>query len=124
MAPEQARGDSGLVDGRADVYALGGLLGFLLTGKAPPLLPGRTVPRPLVAVCRQALAADPADRYPGAAALAADVAAFLDRRPVRAYPEGPWDTARRLAAKYRTAVALVVAYLIMRLLLLAFLSPP
>ena len=33
MAPEQARGEP--VDARADVFALGGLLAAVLTGKAP-----------------------------------------------------------------------------------------
>jgi serine/threonine protein kinase len=141
MAPEQARGDAGLVDGRADVYALGGILYFLLTGRAPehglchpdggehtwpvPTAPrrlDRSVPRPLQAICLKALAARPEDRYPGAADLGADVADFVVRRRVRAYREGIVEAALRVGAKYRTAIALVVAYLVMRMLLLTFLG--
>jgi hypothetical protein len=38
---------------------------------------------------------------------------------VRAYREGPLEAARRVAAKYRTPIALVLAYLVMRVVLAA-----
>jgi serine/threonine protein kinase len=136
MAPEQARGDVVRIDARTDVYALGAILHFLVTDRTPAAArsgtgPGasepvgrrrfnRAVPRPLEAVCRKALADDPAERYAGVPELAGDVANFLAGQRVTAYPEGWLDTARRLAGKYRTVLALILAYLAMRILLLLF----
>jgi eukaryotic-like serine/threonine-protein kinase len=111
MAPEQARGGGDRVDERTDVYALGGILTFLLGGCGP---------RPLEAVCRKALAPEPVDRYASVAELAADVARFLAGQRVTAYPESILDTTRRLFANYRVAVLLILAYLAMRILLLVF----
>jgi serine/threonine protein kinase len=130
MAPEQAKGKLERIDARTDVFALGGILYFLLTGLGPrcgafgdvtpPRRCDRSIPRPLEAVCLKALAADPAQRYADVPALADDVANFLAGARVRAYPEGILQTTRRLAANYRAAIALVLAYLVMRLLLLIF----
>jgi serine/threonine protein kinase len=143
MAPEQARGEVERVDARADVYALGAILYFMLTGHPPGrqpaspdastktrphgarpvrLLPPRDitpeVPRPLEAVCLKALADDPAHRYGGVADLAADLARFLEGEPVAAFPEGLARRAVRLARRYQAAILLVLAYLVMRVVLL------
>ncbi len=102
VAPEQIRGDP--VDGRADVYALGGVLVFALTGRAPfardtdaarlwahlhaapprpsTIRPG--LPAALDAVVARALAKAPADRYPTAGAFARDVRSVLAGRPATA----------------------------------------
>ena len=112
MPPEQARGEMDRIDERADVYALGALLQFLME-------PGgaRGFPRALDAICARARAPRPEDRYSSVRDLAAEVERFLSALPVHAYPEGPVERARRLAAKYRTPLLLVAAYLLMRVLL-------
>ncbi len=105
MAPEQAVGltreAGGEVGPRADVYGLGAILYALLTGHAPFEGPARAVifdviskeptpPRELAprlepeldAICRKALAKEPDDRYPSAAALASDLERFVRGDPV------------------------------------------
>jgi serine/threonine protein kinase len=122
MPPEQARGGLDPVDRRADVFGLGALLFLLLTGESPPadaaaaIAARRGIPRPLRAICARALAPEPTGRYPSVAALAEDVARYRANRAVEAHRENPLDRARRFGRTHRTAIVLVLAYLIMRAL--------
>lgn len=112
MAPEQAAGHAATIDERTDIFALGALLGYLVSGT------GTRPGRPLAAIIARATAADPGERYQSVRALAEDVARLQDGQPVQAYPENILERMGRLARRHRTAVALVVAYLLMRAVLL------
>jgi len=139
MAPEQARGDVERLDSRTDVYALGALLHHLLSG-APPFTGAdarevlsnvlsrppsplrqidRTIPRALESIASKAMSRRPSDRYATASEVAADVARYLDGRPVTAHPENLLERTGRLLNNHKTLILLVFAYLLMRLVVLA-----
>jgi eukaryotic-like serine/threonine-protein kinase len=129
MSPEQARGAVDEITVRSDVYGLGGILFTMLAGVPPAAdqdaaareLDRQTgMPRRLRAVCARAMAAAPADRYPSAGALAADVARFRAGDPVDAYRESWIERAGRLGRRYQAAILLVAAYLVMRALIALF----
>lgn len=112
MPPEQAAGTAP-VDRRADVFALGGLLQALV-GESPP--------RPLAAVVQRAQAERPEDRYDDVGALQADVRRYLDGLAVTAYAEPLAERLVRVVDRYRVPIALVAAYMVMRLALIAWSS--
>lgn len=116
MAPEQERGEVERIDERTDVWGLGAILGFLLTPAGTE--EAKPIPRPLSAIHQRAVAPEPADRYPAVDALAADLALYLDGLPVAAYREGLLERISRLVRRYRTPILLILAYLLMRMLLL------
>jgi eukaryotic-like serine/threonine-protein kinase len=131
MAPEQARGDVRLIDERTDVHALGAILRFLLDGGGPEstessrIVPGDSSARrrgaaAVEAICCKAMAEAPESRYRTVSDLSADVARFLDGVSVGAYREPMLETARRIVRAYRTPILLVLAYLLIRMLLLIF----
>ena len=109
MAPEQARGGNGLVDTRADVYALG----VILDGMLP-----RPVPKALAAISARARAQQIDERYASVAGLATEIVRFRDSQPVTAYRESLLERLGRVYRRHRLPILLVVAYMVMRMVLL------
>jgi serine/threonine-protein kinase len=128
MSPEQAAGRSGTITTATDVYGLGAILYALLTGKPPfggdsiietldavrnhpPERPRRinsSAPRDLETICLKCLEKDPRRRYSSAQALADDLHAWLDSRPIAARRVGPTERAW-LWCRRRPAVAALSA---------------
>jgi WD40 repeat protein/tRNA A-37 threonylcarbamoyl transferase component Bud32 len=132
MAPEQAEGRNREVGPLADVWALGGILYALLTGRPPfqgpshhetlqfvltsdPVPPRRLrreVPRDLETICLKCLEKDPARRYGSAQELADDLGRFLDGRPVVARPVGVLGQAWRFCKRYPVQVGLTAVVIL------------
>lgn len=117
-APEQLRGEPPTV--QTDIFALGCILHELLTGAVPErgedasvhLNTRAIIDADLVAIIRRATAALPADRYPSADALAEDVTAVLEHRPVAARQGGALYRARKFARRAPVATALAGAFVV------------
>ncbi|OGG51742.1 MAG: hypothetical protein A3F84_07610 [Candidatus Handelsmanbacteria bacterium RIFCSPLOWO2_12_FULL_64_10] len=135
MSPEQALGETGRVDARSDVYALGAVLYQMLTGRAPFVEPNvwdlikrvasedPAPPRAIVpalhldvqTIVLKALEKDPDRRYATAADFAEDVRRYLGGEAIaarprsRAYHACRWLVRRRAVTIPAAAVAAVLA---------------
>ncbi len=144
-----AEGDPDRVDGRADLYALGVVL-FEAMGTRPfPAHPGKgagslaqalqqaaddrrrgapslgtlhaEAPPAFEAVVRKCLEPDPANRYPDAAALAEDLRAVAEDRPLRWASEPMPSRAVRWLRRHRLRLA-VASPVVLALAALAFVN--
>ena len=130
MPPEQARGLE--VDVRADVYALGAILYFVICANPPytgdssqrvvervlsePPEPLRArepeAPADLCAIVDKAMARDPADRYPSAFELAADLRRFSNGQLVSAREYSLRHIALRFITRHRAITALSALFIV------------
>jgi serine/threonine protein kinase len=121
MSPEQARGEIEVLDARSDIFSLGALLRFILTQRTPAgLTPG--LDRSLEAICVKAAAERRESRYSTVPELGLDVSRYLDGLAVGAHRENIFDKLARFYRRYRFFILLILAYLVMRVILLLVLK--
>ncbi len=136
LSPEQLLGKRVPIDGRADLYSLGGTLYELLTLTPlfencsreqlvsaivtrvpdPPQTIQPSVPRDLGTICLKMLEKFPEARYADADAVAADLTDFLQGRPIRTRPPGlvvkTMRSARRIGLKRAAVAVFLVAAIV------------
>ncbi|HEY3244067.1 MAG TPA: serine/threonine-protein kinase, partial [Phycisphaerae bacterium] len=127
MSPEQATGDSGQVDTRSDVYALGVVSFELLSGRLPHDLAGKTIPQALRiiaehdplplsagdrtlrgdldAILAKALERDKARRYQSVSEFADDIERYLRDEPILARRPSAVYQLRKFARRHQATFA-------------------
>jgi predicted Ser/Thr protein kinase/type II secretory pathway pseudopilin PulG len=132
LPPEQASAKSGIIGPASDVYGLGAILYFLLTGRAPfvaetfeemlqqlyhadpisPRLLNASVPPDLETICLKCLEKEPAQRYISAQELVDDLGRFQRHEPIRARPAGALDKTRKWILRHPVTAALSAALVV------------
>lgn len=132
MAPEQATGQSSEADTRTDIYSMGAVLYWLISGKPPfesatkistlrqieaerPQSPRRfrtDLSTELELVCLKSLEKAPEDRFETVADMLVDLRAIKAGDPISLRPAGKWQQLRQWMRYHRTAaLGLAVTFL-------------
>ena len=142
MSPEQAGGEVRGLGPTSDVFSLGSILYFLLTGQKAfpqnesgsvidavracrfeePVEIRSNIPKALNAICKKAMAAKPVQRYSSARQLADDIERWLADEPVNAWNEPLLNRAGRWVRNHRTVVTTAVTLLFAAVIALLVLS--
>jgi tetratricopeptide (TPR) repeat protein len=139
MSPEQALAKRVVIDHRTDIYSLGATLYELLALRpvfggsdrqellrqiafeepVPPRRLQRSVPAELETIVLKALEKNPQERYATAQELADDLGRFLEDHPIRARRPGVVQRLRKWGRRYRLAVNVAAACLLVVLAVVA-----
>jgi serine/threonine protein kinase len=131
LAPEQVRGEAGLIGPAVDVHALGGMLYEMLTGRPPFLgvtgaetalqitssevIPPRQVrpgvARDLETICLRCLEKGPARRYASAEDLALDLRRFVVGAPIQSQRLGYLHSLWRRTRQHPRAASLIIGFM-------------
>jgi TolB-like protein/Flp pilus assembly protein TadD/tRNA A-37 threonylcarbamoyl transferase component Bud32 len=127
IAPEQAECRSDDLTSAADIYSLGAILFYLLTGRPPFVGPNvlhvihqaaaspaprlrslvPSLDRDLETIVARCLESDPKARYQSASALAEDLEHWLRHEPIRAKPSGFFTHGRKWVRRNPSTTVLV-----------------
>lgn len=128
LAPEQAQPTKQELTATADIYSLGAILYFILSGKAPleecdtlqsirKTIAGEITPikvfnpnvsHSLNAICRKAMAVETADRYQSVEELKNDILKYQHGFPTAAEEAGPWSSLK-LFIKRNQRISILIA---------------
>jgi serine/threonine protein kinase len=119
IAPEQGNSE------KTDIYALGGILYYLLICHHPEKEIfsrhlDHSVPRRLEAICKKAMSENPEARYASVTELSGDINAYLNGFSLIAYRENIFEKFGRWCSRHSFVLLLIAAYLLMRVLLFLF----